>query len=110
MTTTRVARAFALGMIAGSFLTAGLVTAIPAKAEPDRASIAYAATFAEAVCNTLDEFPSPEGILGIGQAIVDDGLTSRQAGYVIALSVTDSCPWHLALLDRFLNRNRGVIA
>lgn len=108
-TTSRCVRAFALGMIAGSFLTAGIVAAPLAKAEPDRVSIAYAATFAQAVCDTLDAYPSFEGIYGIAQAIVEDGLTSRQAGYVIALSVTDACPWHLDLLDRFLDSGRGAL-
>lgn len=107
--TTRTAKAFTLGMIAGSFLTAAIITAAPAKAEPDRVSVAYASQFAEAVCTTLNEYPSFNGIYGVAQAITEDGLSSRQAGYVIALSVADVCPWHLDLLDRFVNSDEAAL-
>lgn len=96
-----VVRGFALGMIAGSFLTAGVVlAAAPAKADPDGASIAYASIYGDAVCETLDEYPTVAGVYGVGQAIVEDGLTARQAGVVVALSVREICPRHMNLIDQ----------
>jgi hypothetical protein len=73
-----------------------------AKADVSDASFAYAAVFGDAVCSTLDRWPSFDGILGIGQAIVKDGLTIAQAGEVIELSVHEICPRHLGLMDRFI--------
>jgi hypothetical protein len=97
-----VVKAFALGMVAGSFLTASmLVLAFPVKAEPDSATVAYAATYGEAVCMTLDDHPTFNGIIGIGNAIVEDGLTGYQAGGVIGLSVMEFCPRHLELMNQF---------
>lgn len=81
-----------------------LVTAAPAHADLDRVSVAYAAAYGEIVCDVLDEHPSVAGVLGIGQAIVEDGLTANQAGQVIQISVTEICPRHAALLQRFINR------
>jgi len=97
---TSVVRAYALGIVTGSFLTAGtLALALPVKADIDRVVIAYASQFGDAVCTTLDEYPSFDGLLGIGQAIIEDGLNAYQAGQVIALSVVEICPRHLALVQ-----------
>lgn len=90
-----------MGMIAGSFLTAGLVFAIPAKAEPDAAVVAYAATYGAAVCSVLDDYPTVDGVVGVGQAIMEDGLSAYQAGGVIGLSVIEICPRHTGLMNRF---------
>jgi hypothetical protein len=95
-------RAFCLGIITGSFLTAGMVLlAGPARADTDRLVVAYASVFGGAVCSTLDQYPSSSGIIGIGKSIVEDGLTGYQAGQVIALSVMDICPRHTGLMDDF---------
>lgn len=100
---TAAVKTFSLGMIAGSFLTAGTVfLASPAKADVDDTSIAYALQYSEAVCSTLDKYPSFGGIVGIAQAITEDGLTMRQAGTVIGLSVAETCPWHTGLMNRFI--------
>ena len=95
-----VVRGFALGVITGSFLTAGLAVAVPAKAD-DAVAYAYASRYAGAICLTLDEFPSAEGILGIGSEIVKDGLTSFEAGQAIFYAVDDVCPRHMGLLRSF---------
>lgn len=95
-------RAFSLGIITGSFLTAGMVLlAGPARADTDRLVVAYASVFGGVVCSTLDEYPSKAGVLGVGNAIIEDGLTAYQAGQVIALSVMDICPRHSDLMDDF---------
>ena len=99
---TAVIKGFSLGLLTGSFFTAGAVLlAGPAKADPDNASIAYASVYGAIVCQVLDEYPSESGIFGVGQAIVEDGLTYEQAGYVVALSVGEICPRHTALISQF---------
>ena len=99
---TSIVRAYALGIISGSFLTAATLTfAAPAKADVDRVVVAYAAQYAGAVCRTLDEYPTVDGVYGIGLSIMDDGLTAYQAGQVIGLSVLEVCPRHIALMQNF---------
>jgi len=101
---SQLVKTFSLGMITGSFLTAGVVFfAAPAKADVDSASVAYAATYGEAVCSVLDEYPNFAGIVGVGKAIHEDGLSMRQAGAVIGLSVQEICPRHSELLEAFVN-------
>lgn len=80
-----------------------ILSAPKAKASPDNVAYAYAATFGTAVCATLDKYPtSMNAIVGIGQSIVDDGLTVDQAGQVIVISVREICPRHQPLIDRFV--------
>lgn len=79
-----------------------ILSAPKAKADVDDAAYAYAAVFGDAVCETLDDFPSFDGITGIARAIVKDGLSAFQAGEVIQVSVTEICPRHQGLLDRFV--------
>ena len=80
----------------------GFTLAVPhAKADVDNVVVAYSAHYGGAVCSVLDEFPSENGILGIGKSIMDDGLTGYQAGQVIYLSVSDICPRHMGLLRAF---------
>lgn len=101
---TPVVKGFAVGLIVGAVAVA---TAASAKADPDTVAIAYAATFGEAVCATLDDYPTFSGILGIGQAVMEDGLSARQAGMVVGLSVGEFCPRHLPLLHSFMQSNSG---
>ena len=104
MRTGIIIKGFAVGVIVGSLAVA---TAATVKAAPDNASIAYAETYGQAVCATLDDFPTFSGIFGVGQAIMDDGLSARQAGYAVALSVGEFCPRHLPLLQRFSDSYSG---
>ena len=84
-----------------------LLSTPSAKADPDSMVYAYAATFGSAVCETLDSYPSFGGIYGIADAITDDGLTYYQAGQVIAVSVTEICPRHTALVKSFAASSAG---
>jgi hypothetical protein len=84
----------ALGCIA-------VILAHPAKADTDPVVVAYSAHYGGAVCSVLDEYPSENGILGIGASIIEDGLSAYQAGQVIYLSVSDICPRHMGLLRAF---------
>lgn len=78
----------------------GLINSPIAKAD-DSDARAYASEYGPAVCATLDDYPSIAGIIGIGQAIVEDGLTEYDAGTAIAYSVVFLCPRHVPLLQRF---------
>lgn len=99
---TKTVRSFALGIVCGAFLTAGIVAAAPAHADPT--SMAYAASMGEPVCNTLSDYPSYGGITGIGKAITEDGLTLDQASEVIVMSVINLCPQHMPLLRRYADQ------
>lgn len=94
-------KAFSVGVITGCLLIVG---AVEAKAEPDSVVYAYASTFGGAVCSTLDDFPSFDGIVGVAAAIVNDGLTDYQAGQVIGLSIAEICPRHTRLMVNFVKQ------
>ena len=98
-----VIRAYTLGVLTGSFLTAGVVLlATPAKAEPiGDAVVAYAAVFGDALCAALDYRPTTDTISHIGEVIVGDGLSWEQAGQVVWLSVSEICPRHTALMNSY---------
>ena len=104
-----VVKAFSLGIITGSFLTAAVISfAAPVKA--DTAVQVYADRYAGAVCNVLDEYPTFDGIIGIGTAIVEDGFTPRQAGQVMGIAVLEVCPRHTGLMNDFVNYYAGAAA
>jgi hypothetical protein len=87
--------------LAGALGVIAVLAAAPAKADTDPVVVAYSAHYGGAVCSVLDEFPSENGILGIGKSIIEDGLTGYQAGQVLYLSVSDVCPRHMGLLRAF---------
>lgn len=84
-----------------------LASAPHAKADVDPEAYAYAAHYASAVCATLDDYPTVNGMLGIMSAITDDGLSDYQAGQVVGLSVTEACPRYIYLLDLFVAKYGG---
>ena len=93
--------AVALLMATSAFLGAAMYFSTPARADTDSVVFAYVATFGGIVCSTLDDYPTFDGIVGIGQAISEDGLTGYQAGQVIATSAIEICPRHLPLVRNF---------
>jgi hypothetical protein len=76
----------------------------PADADPIEPYVVnYAQTTAQAICATLDDYPSLPGIDGVLQGIQDDsGFTGRQAAQVLVLAVDNRCPRHLPLLRRYV--------
>jgi hypothetical protein len=98
-----IVKAFSLGMITGSFLTAGtvLLTA-PAKATTDPA--AYADKYGTALCATIDQtigkYSNDDIFMGIGEAIMQDGFSAYQAGQILYWAIEQDCPQHL---DRVLS-------
>jgi hypothetical protein len=98
-----VIKGFSLGMVTGSFFTAGAVLlAAPAKANTDPA--AYANRNGTAVCATIDEtvgqYSNDDIFLGIGQAVIEDGFSAYQAGQILYWSIEQYCPQHM---DRVLS-------
>ncbi|BDY33203.1 hypothetical protein [Mycolicibacterium mageritense] len=66
--------------------------------------LAYAST---AVCPTIAEYPSKAGVLGVAQAIMDDGFAADSAVDIINASVQDYCPKYWPLLQRIGAQARG---
>jgi hypothetical protein len=87
-------------------VTAALVAAAVALAPTANADPVddYAARNATAVCSTLDSYPTFEGIIGIGQAIVEQGFTWSDAGKVVGTAVFTTCPRHGTLLANFVRQ------
>jgi hypothetical protein len=101
---TAIVKAFSLGMITGSFLTAGtvLLTA-PAKADTTDPA-AYADRYGTALCATIDqtigEYSNDDIFMGIGEAVMQDGFSAYQAGQILYWAIEQDCPQHL---DRVLS-------
>lgn len=95
-------KAYAFGVFTGSLVTAGLtIWAAPAKADvTDRTVDRYS----DAVCAVLSDYPSFDGIIGIGQSLsIDFGFTGYEAGEIIAGSVITNCPEFIPLVKNFGN-------
>jgi hypothetical protein len=97
-------KAFSLGMITGSFFTAGVVLlATPAKANPDPR--VYADRFGTAVCATIDQtigqYSNDDVFMGIGHAIIEDGYSAYQAGQILFWSIEQYCPEYMAAAMAF---------
>lgn len=88
-----ILKAYALGIITGGFLTAGIVFVAPAKADTG---------YDTAVCATLADYPTFAGIIGIGAALKDRGYTGYEAGEIIGTAVYGTCPEYLPLIRRFV--------
>lgn len=107
---TAMVRSFALGMIAGSFLTAGLITAIPAKADGfvDDSEADYIFSYgADAICPVIDQYHSFAGVMGVAKAIVNDGFAEDSAVDIINASVELYCPRNWPLLVAIGKQARG---
>ena len=104
----RARRIDALGLTLAATLVVllgfiALTLAGRAKADPDdQIAYDYTAAYGTAVCSTLDDHASFDGIIGIGEAIHGDGLSYRQAGQVISIAVMRLCPRHTGLLEAFI--------
>ena len=81
-----------------------LMAAPKAKADIDAVSVAYAAHYADAICDTLAGHPTNSGVQGILAAIREDGLTNLQAAGAVVLAVSDVCPQQQYILERFADR------
>ena len=83
----------------------GTVTyAASAKADDgyDPESVAWAAHYAGAVCSTVADYPTTNGLLGIMNTAEGEGLTAFQAGQAVGISIYDTCPRYGYLIDLFV--------
>ncbi len=108
-------RAYGLGIITGGFITAAVISLAPAaEAEvTDPMVVDYARQYGSGVVcatidSTIDKYSADAVFLGIGQVIIEDGLTAYQAGQVLYMSVDAYCPLHMGALMQFAEPG-GVI-
>lgn len=109
-----VIRAYALGIITGSFLTAAIVfVAPPAKADGqlDNAETDYVLTYGEyAICPVIDQYHSVGGVMGVARSIVEDGFAQDSAVDIINAAVSEYCPRNWPLLVAIGKAARGETA
>jgi len=81
-----------------------VVYAASAKADtnPDPQAVSWAAHNEGAVCATIADYPSTNGLLGIMEAAAEQGLTAPQAGEAVAMSIYDGCPRYSYIIDIFV--------
>jgi hypothetical protein len=109
----QVVKGFALGMITGSFLTAGVVLlATPAKADGMLSTDeqVYVEMYGAAVCMTLDNYPTYGGVMGIAQAIQEDGFAPDDAVDIINAAVSVQCDQYWPLLQAIGRAARASVA
>lgn len=102
---TQAVRAFALGIITGSFFTAGAVLlSAPAKADPISPALVQDAVNAEPyVCQALSDSPTVPTVVSILETVsAADRLSASDTGTVVALAVYDGCAKFVPVLDRFV--------
>lgn len=64
----------------------------------------YADKSYTAICSTIADYPSPGGVLGLVQGVMDDsGFSAYDAGRVVGMAVAEYCPEHLPSVRRFAN-------
>ena len=104
---TATIKGFSLGLIAGSFLTAGAVLlAGDAKASPDISPVLVEdAIQAEPfICKSLANSPTVAMLMDVLQSVSATlRLGPGDTGTVVALAVSDGCPQYLPVLQRFVN-------
>lgn len=96
-----IVKAYALGIITGGFLTAGIVFGTgPAKADGylDEDEQAYGDMYHSAVCSVLSKYHSYDGVLGVTSAITKDGFSADSAVDIVNYAVSEYCPSQWPLL------------
>lgn len=113
MMRNNVIRAYALGIITGAFLTAGIVFAAgPAKADGvlDSSEADYVLMYGDgAVCPVIDKYGA-KGVVGVMKGVMNDGFTPDSAVDIINESVQEFCPRNWPLLVAIGNAARGTTA
>lgn len=103
----------ALLMAASAFLGAAVYFSAPAKADGflDDDEAVYVELFGQgAVCTTIDNHHSAPGVLGIAQAITNDGFAEDSAIDIINASVWLYCPRNWPLIVAIGKAARGEIS
>lgn len=90
-------KAFSLGMIAGSFLTAGIVYST-APAHADKGD-----ELATMVCSSLDAQPTVANVGAILNDLVRFGASPQQAAQVLVISVSEYCTRNIPVVQAFID-------
>jgi hypothetical protein len=102
----------ALLMLTSAFLGAAIYFSVPARADgvlSDTEQV-YVELYSSAVCQTIDEYHSASGVLGVSQAIAEDGFANDDAIDIINASVSTYCPRNWPLIVAIGKVARGEIA
>lgn len=85
---------------AGALIAAATLTTSRAHANPETDQTTQAAT----ICQTLDHSPTFGGLIKtIDNTATNTGLDLYTVGDIVAHAVIDQCPWHIPLLERFVD-------
>jgi hypothetical protein len=87
-------RAYALGVISGSIVTAGLAVMSAPEAKAD-------SIYDETICAELDADPTVSTIVMIGLALGEQGYTGYESGRIVGTAVIEDCQQHIDLMRRF---------
>ena len=87
-------RAYALGVISGSIIAAGLAVMTAPMAKAD-------SVYDTVICDELDAAPAVSTIVVLGLALGDEGYSGYDAGRIVAMAVMEDCQQHIPLLRRF---------
>ena len=96
-------RAFALGIVCGGFLTAGTISAFPAKASPDTVLEQIAIQEEPYICSTMSLHPSVSTLVKVMSAVqATENLSDRDTGQVIGMAIIDGCDQFIPVIKRFI--------
>lgn len=92
-----------------SMAAAVMLLAPPAHADGviDNVERAYVLAYGESICEHIAADPSTDGVLTVGQMIMDDGFAGDSAADIVNASVGEFCPRWGALLGRIGADARG---
>lgn len=97
-----------LAVTAGLLLAATTTATAKADGYLSDAEAAYVHTFgASAICPTIAAYPSVPGVLGVAQAIIDDGWSPDSAADIVNAAVGQYCPRFWPLLVAIGNAARA---
>jgi len=89
-------RAYTLGVITGSIVTAGLAVMAAPMAKAD-------SIYDSVICNELDADPTVSTVVILGLALGDQGYTGYESGRIIGSAVIEDCQHHIGLMQKFAN-------
>lgn len=99
------------GLTIGALLAAASMPVAKADGYLTNAEIAYVAMYHDAICSTLDSYPSYAGVMGIAQVIHDDdGFAFHDVADIINSAVENHCYRHWGLLVAIGKNARGQSA
>ena len=105
----RIMDALAVALLIALMAAFGVIV-WAASARADTTAELYATVYSSAVCHTLEKHPSTDGLQGIIEAIVGDGLTDYQAGEAAGIAIGERCPQYLYIAEAFVALHLAVKA